>query len=66
LQSNTLINLLITVGAPNLSTAPYRIVPYSLLEKREPYRDEFLYEESLKIDIYAERFALTALFSCKK
>ena len=33
--------------------------------KREPYRDEFLYEKSLKIDIFAERFALTALFSCK-
>jgi hypothetical protein len=33
-----------------------------LLEKREPlYRDEFLYEKSLKIDIYAERFALTAV-----
>ena len=39
---------------------------WSLLEKREPYRDEFLHEKSLKIDIYAERFALTALFSCKK
>jgi len=38
---------------------------WSLSEKREPYRDEFLYEKSLKIDIYAERFALTALFSCK-
>ncbi len=35
------------------------------LEKREPYRDAFLLEKSLKIDIYAERFALTALFSCK-
>jgi hypothetical protein len=39
---------------------------WSLLEKREPYRDEFLHEKSLKIDIYAEPFALTALFSCKK
>ena len=39
---------------------------WSLLEKREPYRDEFLYEKSLKIDIYAERFALIALFSYKK
>jgi hypothetical protein len=39
---------------------------WSLLEKREPYRDEFLHEKSLKIDIYAERFALTALYSCKK
>ena len=38
----------------------------SLLEKREPYRDAFLFEKSLKIDIYAERFALLALFSCKK
>ena len=39
---------------------------WSLLERREPYRDAFLYEKSLKIDIYAERFALTALFSCTK
>jgi hypothetical protein len=37
---------------------------WSLLEKRESYRDEFLHEKSLKIDIYAERFALTSLFSC--
>jgi hypothetical protein len=36
------------------------------IEKREPYHGEFLYEKSLKIDIYAERFALPALFSCKK
>ncbi len=33
---------------------------WSLLEKRESYRDEFLYEKSLKIDIYAEPFALTS------
>ena len=29
-------------------------------------KDDFLYEKSLKIDIYAERFALIALFSCIK
>ena len=42
------------------------LILWNLFEKREPYRDEFLCEKSLKIDIYAERFALTALFSCKK
>ena len=41
------------------------LIVMDLLEKREPYRDEFLYEKSLKIDIYAKRFALIALFSCK-
>jgi hypothetical protein len=39
---------------------------WNLLEKREPYRDAFLYEKALKTDIYAVRFALTALFSFKK
>jgi len=36
------------------------------IRKREPYRDMFLYEKAIKTDIYAERFALTALFSFKK
>jgi hypothetical protein len=31
---------------------------WSLLEKRKPYGDEFLYEKALKTDIYALRFAL--------
>ncbi len=35
------------------------------MENREPYRDEFLHEKSLKIDIYVEQFAIKALFSCK-
>ena len=39
---------------------------WNLLEKREPYRDALLYEKALKSDIYAVRFALTALFSFKK
>jgi hypothetical protein len=38
----------------------------NLLEKREPYRDAFLYEKAIKKDIYAARFALTALLSFKK
>jgi hypothetical protein len=38
----------------------------NLLEKREPYREAFLYEKALKTDICAVRFALTALFSFKK
>jgi hypothetical protein len=38
---------------------------WNLLEKREPYRDAFLYEKALKTDIYAVRFALIALFSFK-
>jgi hypothetical protein len=37
----------------------------NLLEKREPYREAFLYEKALKKDICAVRFALTALFSFK-
>jgi hypothetical protein len=36
-----------------------------LLEKREPFRDAFFCEKSIKPDIYAERFALTVLFTCK-
>jgi hypothetical protein len=31
---------------------------WSLLEKREPYRDEFFCEKSLKTDIYAELFTI--------
>jgi hypothetical protein len=42
------------------------LIWWNLLEKREPYRDAFLYENALKTDIYAVRFALTALFSFKK
>jgi hypothetical protein len=41
------------------------LIWWNLLEKRELYRDAFLYEKALKTDIYAERFALTALFSSK-
>jgi hypothetical protein len=39
---------------------------WNLLEKREPFREAFLYEKALKTDIYAVRFTLTALFSFKK
>jgi hypothetical protein len=42
------------------------LIWWNLLEKREPYRDAFLYEKALKTDICAVRFALTALFSFKK
>jgi hypothetical protein len=35
---------------------------WNLLEKREAFSDE----KALKTDIYAVRFALTALFSFKK
>jgi hypothetical protein len=35
------------------------LIWWSLLEKREPYREAFLYEKALKTDIYAVRFALT-------
>jgi hypothetical protein len=38
------------------------LIWWNLLEKREA----FLYEKALKTDIYAVRFALTALFSFKK
>ena len=41
------------------------LICWNLLEKREPFRDAFLYEKSVKIDINAVRFALTALFSFK-
>jgi hypothetical protein len=37
-----------------------------LLEKREPYRDAFLYENAFNTDIYAVRFALITVFSFKK
>jgi hypothetical protein len=39
---------------------------WNLLEKREAYREAFLYEKALKTDICGLRFALTALFSFKK
>jgi hypothetical protein len=42
------------------------LIWWNLLEKREPFREAFLYEKALKTDIYAVRFALTALFSFKK
>jgi hypothetical protein len=42
------------------------LIWWNLLEKREPYREEFLYEKALKRDICAVRFALSALFSFKK
>jgi hypothetical protein len=41
------------------------LIWWNLLEKREPYREAFLYEKALKTDICAVRFALTALFSFK-
>jgi hypothetical protein len=41
------------------------LICWNLLEKREPFRDAFLFEKSVKIDINAVRFALTALFSFK-
>jgi hypothetical protein len=42
------------------------LIWWNLLEKREPYREAFLYKKALKADICAIRFALTALFSFKK
>jgi hypothetical protein len=42
------------------------LIWWNLLDKREPYRDAFLYEKALKTDIYAVRFTLTALFCFKK
>jgi hypothetical protein len=42
------------------------LIWWNLLEKREPYREAFLYDKALKIDICAVRFALTPLFSYKK
>jgi hypothetical protein len=38
------------------------LIWWSLLEKREPYRDKFIYEKSIKTDI----FALITVFSFKK
>ncbi len=35
------------------------------MRNRIPWHDEYLYENEIKRDIYAERLALTALFSCK-
>jgi hypothetical protein len=40
------------------------LIWWNLLEKREPFREAFFY--AFKTDIYAVRFALTALFSFKK
>jgi hypothetical protein len=42
------------------------LIWWNLLEKLEPYGDEFLYQKALKTDICAVRFALIALFSLKK
>jgi hypothetical protein len=42
------------------------LIWWNLLEKREPYREAFLYKKSIKADICAVRFALTALFIFKK
>jgi hypothetical protein len=42
------------------------LIWWNLLEKREPYREAFLYGKAIKTDICAVRFALTALFSFKK
>jgi hypothetical protein len=42
------------------------LILWKLLEKREPFREPFLYKKALKTDIYTVRFALTALFSFKK
>jgi hypothetical protein len=41
------------------------LIWWNLLEKREPFREAFLYEKALKTDIFAVRSALTALFSFK-
>jgi hypothetical protein len=42
------------------------LIWWNLFEKREPYREAFLYEKVLKTDICAVCFALTALFGLKK
>jgi hypothetical protein len=42
------------------------LIWWNLLEKREPYREAFLYEKALKTDIFAVRFALKTVFSFKK
>jgi hypothetical protein len=41
------------------------LIWWNLLEKREPYREAFLYEKALKPTIYAVRFALITVFSFK-
>jgi hypothetical protein len=41
------------------------LIWWNLLEKREPYREAFLYEKASKTDICAVRFALTELSSFK-
>jgi hypothetical protein len=42
------------------------LIWWNLLEKREPYREAFLYGKALKTNIYAVRFALITVFSFKK
>jgi hypothetical protein len=42
------------------------LIWWNLLEKREPYREAFLYEKAIKTDIYAVRRALITVFSLKK
>jgi hypothetical protein len=42
------------------------LIWWNLLEKREAYREAFLYKKALKTDICEVRFALTALFGLKK
>jgi hypothetical protein len=41
------------------------LIWWNLLEKREPYREAFLYEKALKTDICAVRFALTAFLTLR-
>jgi hypothetical protein len=42
------------------------LIWWSLLEKREPFREAFLYEKAIKTDIFAVRFAQITAFSFKK
>jgi hypothetical protein len=42
------------------------LIWWNLLEKRESFREAFLYEKAIKTDICAVRFALITLFSFKK
>jgi hypothetical protein len=42
------------------------LIWWDLLEKRKPYREEFLYEKAIKTDICAVRFTLLTVFSFKK
>jgi hypothetical protein len=42
------------------------LIWWSLLEKREPFREAFLYEKAIKTDICAVRFAQIKVFSFKK